>query len=161
MRRIWALTMVLCLLLCMTACGKDSTVEQAGGSEHHAMITKAVAAVKDHWRSLYETDGPGTDGHFEIKNTRVITVKKNEIKLFQNVAYIIEFVIYTDWFGSAPYYENVGRDDTVVVYRDGTMQVKDNQIRAYRSTTYQMDYSGFISKIDDYREQYNCVQKLR
>ena len=89
MSRIWALTMVLCLLLCMTACGKDSTVEQAGGSEHHAMITKAVAAVKDHWRSLYETDGPGTDGYFEIKNTRVITVKKNELKLFQNVAYII------------------------------------------------------------------------
>ena len=63
--------------------------------------------------------------------------------------------------GCAPYYENFGVNDNVVVYKNGTMDVASNLIRLYRSKTYQTDYSGFIEAIDDYHGQYNCVEKLK
>ena len=109
----------------------------------------------------YKEDDIETDGYFEIKNTRVITIKENEIELFKDVDYIIEYELYTDYMGSAPYYENCGVKNNVVVYKNGTMDVTNSLIRMYRSKTYQTDYSGFIEAIDDYQGQYNCIEKLK
>ena len=100
------------------------------------------------------------DRYFEIKNTRVLTIKENDSEQFSNIAYIIEFEIYTDIMGTAPYYYDWNYNDTVVVYQDGTMEVKTNPLIVYRSTTYSNDFSPFIEKIDDYQQQYNCTKTL-
>ena len=164
MKKCTAIIAVIILVLCFTACGKQDT-ESAGTNKeipkHHEIVTEATLQLMEYWKQSYKESGVETDGYFEIKNTRVITIKENEIELFKDVAYIIEYELYTDYMGCAPYYENFGANDNVVVYKNGTMDVVSNLIQAYRNITYQTDYSDFIEAIDDYHGQYNCTEKLK
>jgi hypothetical protein len=172
MKRLLALALALVMCLSFCACGNDENVTGEGretvscgekvSKKHHQIITRATECLKDFWKEKYKEEVYDTsDGHFEIKNTRVITIKDNDIEHFQDVAYIIEYVLYTDYLGSGPYYENIGLNNNVVVYKNDTMEVKSDVIRRYRSTTYQTDFSSFIEDIDDYCCQYNCVEKLK
>ena len=164
MKKCTAIIAVIILVLCFTACGKQDT-ESAGTNKeipkHHEIVTEATLQLMEYWKQSYKESGVETDGYFEIKNTRVITIKENEIELFKDVAYIIEYELYTDYMGSAPYYENCDIYNNVVVYTNGTMDVRSNLIRMYRNKTYQTDYSSFIAAIDDYNGQYNCIEKLK
>ena len=158
MRRFVAILALLAVVFCFTACGK----QEKKNLKHHKMVTAATAQLKKHWKQEYQDENKAdTDGYFEITNVRVITIKENDIKLFQDVAYIVEYELYTDYYGSAPYYDNYVVDDTVVVYKNGTMDVSQNLIWKYRNTAYQTDFSVFIEDIDDYGGQYNCIEKLK
>ena len=160
MKRRFALLLVVVIAFLCASCSANT--ENKPTEQHDAVITKAMEELKDCWEGLYKESKVETDGYFEIKNTRVLTIKENNIAPFDKVKYIIEFELYTDYYGSAPYYEDVGVYDTVVVYDDGTMEVEaSNLIRAYRSKTYQTDYAGFIQTVDDYRGYYNSVEKLK
>lgn len=102
------------------------------------------------------------NGYFEIKNTRVIEIGDTDIELFKDIDYIVEFVLFTDYFGSAPYYSSIGISDTVVVYSDGTMEVPNmNLLTAYRSRYYSTDFSDIIKKVYDCKDKYNCVEYLK
>ena len=164
MKKCTAIIAVIILVLCFTACGKQDT-ESAGTNKeipkHHEIVIEATAQLMEYWKQSYKESGVETDGYFEIKNTRVITIKENKIELFKDVAYIIEYELYTDYMGCAPYYENCGVNNNVVVYKNGTMDVVNNLIRLYRNTFFQTDYAGFIEAIDDYHGQYNCTEKLK
>ncbi len=151
MKKLCSLLLVLCLIFSLYACGTDE----------NNMVSKAVSMLENHWEDLYEDSKVETDRHFEIKNTRVVNIKENNTEEFKNIDYIVEFVLYTDYFGSAPYYQNVGMDDTVVVYKDGKMEVRRNLINLYRSKYYSNDFSNFIKSIDDYGDKYNCIEKLK
>lgn len=154
MKKICALVLCALMLLCLASCKKT----QAG---HDQVLTDAVSAVKDYWQAMYDESTAETDGYFEIKNTRLITIGENELREFENVAYLVEFVLYTDYFGTAPYHDNACAYDTVIVYKDGTMEVTSNRIWHYRTTTYETDYSAFIAAIDDYHDTYNCIETLK
>ena len=41
--------------------------------------------------------------------------KDNAVSMFNNIGYIVKFVLYTDYYGSAPYYSNAGIYDTANV----------------------------------------------
>lgn len=151
MKKLYSLLLVLCLIFSLSACGTDK----------NDIVSKAVSVLENHWEDLYEDSKVETDGHFEIKNTRVVNIKENNTEEFKNIDYIVEFILYTDYFGSAPYYQNVGIDDTVVVHKDGTMEVQRNLINLYRSKYYSNDFSDFIKSIDDYGDKYNCIEDLK
>ena len=164
MKRLIAILVLIAIVFCFAACGRqkqESSVADAGNLKHHEIVTDATQQLKQYWKQHYKEDDIETDGYFEIKNTRIITIKENKIELFKDVDYIIEYELYTDYMGSAPYYENCGVNNNVVVYKNGTMDVKSNLIRMYRNKTFQTDYSGFIEAIDDYQDQYNCIEKLK
>ena len=114
MKKVCYLLLVLCLIFSLSACGTNEK----------NIASKAVSVLKNHWEAVYDQPNLETDGYFEIKNTRVINIKENTTEEFKNIDYIVEFVLYTDYYGSAPYYQIVGTDDTVVVYKDGTMEVQ-------------------------------------
>ena len=150
MKKLYSLLLVLCLIFSLSACGTDK----------NDIVSKAVSVLENHWEDLYEDSKVETDGHFEIKNTRVVNIKENNTEEFKNIDYIVEFILYTDYLGSAPYYQNVGIDDTVVVYKDGTMEVQRNLINLYRNKYYSNDFD-FIKSIDDYGDKYNCIEDLK
>ena len=157
MKKLIAILLVLTLTFSLAACGKKP--------KHDSMVKKAIAELKEYWEDLYDEDedkGLDTDRYFEIKNTRVVTFKENDLQEFgfDKIAYIVEFEIYTDFFGSAPYYVNPGMENNVVVYKDGDMEVQNGVIRNYRNCTYETDYSDFIETIDDYRDKYNWSGEL-
>lgn len=158
MKKILAILLVLALTFSLAACSKKP--------KHDAMIKEAIGELKDHWKDLYDEDEDSDldpDRYFEIKNTRVITLKDNDIEEFdlKDIAYIVEFEIYTDYFGSAPYYVNPGMHNNIVVYKDGDMKVQSSVINKYRNITYNTDYSDFIESIDDCHGAYNCAEKLK
>ena len=163
MKRFFVLLLAVVMLLALVSCSKAEPEESKKKLEHHEMVTDAIKLLKEHWQEFYEESEVETDRYFEIKNTRVITLKDNDIEFanIQDIAYIVEFVIYSDYWGSAPYYSNAGLYDEVVVYKDGEMEMGPNIIRQYRNKTYNTDFSDFIASVDDYGDAYNCTRKLQ
>ena len=154
MKKLCSLILVLCLIFSLSACGNDNFQKE--------LVDEAIKELKSSWEDIYDDSSVKTDGYFEIKNTRVIEIKKNDIEEFEDVDYIIEFVLYTDYFGSAPYYSNVGVTDSVVIYDNGDMEVSNvNILRMYSSRYYTYDYSDIIKEVNDYGDKYNCVENLK
>ena len=156
MKRILALLTATILLFSCSACA-------GGGSrKHNEIIVSAVDELKAHWKTLYDASSRHTDRYFEIKNTRVITLKGNDVERFSDVAYLIEFVLYTDYMGSSPYYEYTDQANTVIVYKSGYMEVANmNPIKTHRFNTFDYDISGYIKAIDDYHDKYNSAEYLK
>ena len=153
MKRAIAILLILFLLVGMSACGKP---------EKDETVLQAIQELKEAWKQDYATRATHTDGYFEIKNTRVIYIKDNSVAHFEDVACIVEFELYTDYYGSAPYYMDAGRLDSVTVYKDGTMEVNPmNPILIYSRATYTTDFSDLIGAITDYGTQYNQTTKLK
>ncbi len=153
MKRALAVLSAFTLIFSLFSCGANTNEDDA--------VAKAVDTLKEHWKTEYKEAGADTDGYFEIKNTRVINIKENTTEEFKNVDYIVEFVLYTDYFGSAPYYQSAGTDDTVVVYTDGTAKVQSNLINQYRTKYFSNDFSVFLGSIEDLGDKYNCIEKLK
>ncbi len=151
MKKALPLVLVFVLMLILPSCQNDKQDKK---------ISAAVAELKSYWKDFY-SENEKTNGYFEIKNTRVIHIKENDTEEFQDVDCIVEFVLFTDDFGSAPYYVHFLQYDCVVVYRDGTMEVQNNPISKYRATYYVIDYSHFIGSVEDLGGQYNCIEKLK
>lgn len=150
-RRAFTFLLVLTLTFCISACGVNE----------NDRVSAAVNELKNHWQDVYNDSKVDTDGYFEIKNTRIINIKNNTTEEFKDVDYIVEFVLYTDLFGSAPYYQIAGIDDTVVVYKNGTTEVQSNLINRYRTKHFTNDFSEFIKSIEDCGDKYNCTEKLK
>jgi len=148
------LPVILCLLFvfALTSCGKD---------EHKEMVEEAVEELRSEWEDIYDESKNKTDGYFEIKNTRVIELKNTKVEAFKDIDYIIEFVLYTDYYGLSPYYLMAGVSDSVIVYEDGDMEVsKTHLLYQYFKMFYVSDYSEFVKDIIDYGDKYNCVEYL-
>jgi len=153
MKRLLAIMLSLVLVLSLTACG----------SKHDDIIEKAITELEKIWVDQYSEHHSSikTDGYFEIKNTRVIEIKDNENEMFKDIDYVIEFVLFTDYYGSAPYYYNVGIYDTVVVYKNGKTEASSKTpFLQYVVQTYSTDYSDFIESVTDYGDKYNCKKHL-
>lgn len=115
-------------------------------------ISKALKALEKQWSD------------YQILNTRIIIVKENNTDIFSDIDYIVEFVLFTDYYGSiygdsTPYYSNAGIYDTVIVYKDGTAALNmQNPFNSYRTLTYSSDFTQIIEKIEDFGNLYNNVQ---
>lgn len=158
--------LVLTLVFSMTACGgtqnRSGEIDIKDNYRHKAIINDAIEELKSEWERIYDDSVADTDGYFEIKNTRLIEIGNNDTEELKDIDYLVEFVLYTDYLGSAPYYSSVGLSDTVIVYKDGTMTVPSkNSLRAYSQRHYSYDYSDIIKDIFDYGSKYNCTEYLK
>lgn len=161
MKRIFAVILLVAMVLTLAACGKK---DPAAAGKHQDVITKAVTEVKKSWQKSYDEDaanGAKTERYFQIVNTRVVTLQGNAGGEFQNVGYVVEFDIYSDYFGTAPYYQNAKVNNNVLVYFDGRMEVGSNVIKHYADKTGKTDLSDLILSVDDYQGAYNCTEKLK
>ncbi len=128
-------------------------------------VETAITALKQHWiKTFAEYD---RDGYLEITHTRVVEIDYNKNKEFAEmfeswgkIEYIVEFDLYTDYYGTAPYYQNIKYDDTVVIYKNGSAEVKTNPLKLYSTKTYSYDYSKIIVGIEDYDISFNQVFDL-
>lgn len=146
------LVFVLLLCLCLSGCGK-----------HDEMIEEAIEELEDHWTEIYDTSRKNTakDRYFEIKNTRVITLQEETIG---DVEYIIEFVLYTDYYGSEIPVDAAmaNGDSAVAVHRDGSMRVVSDTtiIMRYASFYLMGEDATIVKSVDDYGDKYNCKKTL-
>lgn len=162
MKKIIALLLVLVLSLALCACNNKNEDDDDDDDKprRDPIVTKAVDKLEEHWRELYSESDEG-NGYFEIKNTRLITLKECDHESLKDIEYIVEFVLYTDCVGTAPYYQNVRWADNVIIYKDGTMEVTTSRINVYTSKTFSTDLSDIIESIDDFDDAYNRVKWLK
>ena len=153
LKKTLAIVLVAMVLLGMVACGEE---------EKDVTITRAVDALKASWSEYYRDSAVENDGYLQIANTRRIVFKENTVKDMKNIAYVVEFLLYTDYYGSAPYYvQTTGIMDTVIVYKDGTLEVGSNPLKAYSSQYYSWDFSAFVESVENLGNQYNITEKLK
>lgn len=150
------LLMVLGLTVMLTACGGK---KKADSPE----VMEGIDVLTEKWAEIYSDDRYEGDKHLEIRNTRVVQINPDTtVTEFQDVDYIVEFILFTDYFGSGPYYENVGVYDSVVVYKDGTACVETkNPLSVYRAINYITDFSDIIESMSDYGNAYNQTIQLQ
>ena len=108
--------------------------------ESAAYVQDAINVLQAKWRSNFATwnfemrnrrqsDSASSDGTLKILNTRLLYVDSNTAnqelyeEYFKDVKVIVEFELYSDDYGSAPYYVNVARDNAVWIMEDGSVQM--------------------------------------
>lgn len=130
-------------------------------------VDLAISALTLQWKELYKEDKAG-DGHLEIVHTRVVKIDPTADNEFFSkldkgnlIEYMVEFTLYSDYFGSAPYYHNANTCDTVIIYSDGTTNVGVNVLRLYSTRTYSYDYSKLVKNVKDYGTAFNKTIDLR
>lgn len=148
-KRTAALLLALALVLSMAGCGTGSTVSDA------------VDLLKASWAEYYKESAVENDGCLQLVNTRLITFRENHVQDMQNIAYVVEFVLYTDYYGSSYHVLTTGIMDTVTVYKDGTMEVGSNPLKAYSNKYYSWDYSAFVESVEDLGDAYNFTENLK
>lgn len=130
------------------------------------IIHQAIKTLKDYWRTEVYNGMRSTseNGYLAIRYTRVVYIQEEpevpENNMLQNMICFVEFVVMSDYMGSAPYYEHVGQNECVGFYRDGTFSVMPNPIVWYRSRSFNTDYSDIILSISERNAEFNCEFEL-
>lgn len=158
MKRFSCILLMLCCLFALPV----TTV-----SEEEQPLAPVIDTLKAAWTAEYQNFGV-TDGYFEIKNTRVITIKDDVSAageyaeaFFGEIAVIYEFILMENWYNAAPYYASTGAMNNVVLYKDGTLEIAPRSLfHDYRARTYSMDFTGIIESIEDLGPAYNEVCDL-
>lgn len=161
------------LLFSLSACGDKKKTENGDGKGSDKRVTDAIVVLSDYWNECYEgryegTDKKVEDKYLEITNTTIINIKdtveseefSEAIEKFQDIDYIVEFDLRSNYFESSPYHYNVGIANCVMVHKDGTTEVNQNLFNIYRSRTYSSDFSAIIDSIEEFHGEYDRVIEL-
>ena len=186
MKRILAAILLLALLA-LPALAENKEPKNApvpaqteAGGDYDGIVLPAVAVLVDAWRDIYHDpqyaeEYAGHSGYLEIKNTRIIRIQdeprsaRNETgepdkatELFGDVAYIVDFLIYADYYCSEPYYMNPNQYTSVIGYKNGRIEVYGpaSLLQVYSGRAYEYYYSGIIEEIIDLNGAYNAVYHL-
>ena len=173
-RRMPAILLALVLLLTGLAlpAGAEETarIEPWGTPEEAARLARDI--MLQAWRSNYADDGIG-DGYLEIRSMRVFAIREHPeafrsdgqpvegLTMFDDMAYVVEFSLLTDYMGTAPYYFDYRINDHLVLYRDGSAKIQLNPFRSFTSRYYINDYTGIIASVTDLGTALNGVWDLK
>lgn len=157
----------LLMLLLFSAC----TGGESKSREHDSEIQTALTEIQKQWKSLY-SETPEAEPYLEVKNTRLIFLREDREDTLEDTGMdedylaeadiIVEFVLFSDYMGSAPYYENIGIYDCVAFNRDGSIKVLDrNPFQLYRARTYNSDFSDIIESIEDCGSSYDQIIAIK
>ncbi len=129
-----------------------------------AMAKEAIELLTEKWEEIYEDNDIfdiETDKIIIIKNTRLIKIKDNDSEIFKDVDYVMEFILLSDYYGVAPYYMNIGIENFVLFYKDGTAEVyKTDPFLYHASRTYDYNFDEFVDKVTDLDDRYNRTIKI-
>ncbi len=133
-----------------------AVVEYERQKETYApLVATAKEAVFAEWEKILGKNPNANDGHVEIANTRLIKIADNDNAYFKDVDCVIEFVVRTDYNGTAPYYANAGTFDDVVFYRDGTCKAVTGFFGTFVAKNKDADLGGVIEKTIDFGTDFN------
>lgn len=154
MKKVILLMIMVILIFSIVGCRKKP------GNDYDSEIGTALNVVKEAWIKYYSNFD--MEPYLEIKNTRIIFIKDNAVDEYDKFAeydYIVEFILFTNIFGSSPYYMEV--TESVVVYKDGRTELqRENPLKVYRSIMYKTNYSDIIKAVVDLGSEYNQVLEL-
>ncbi len=168
-RRMISLALVLLTALAVLA---PAALAGAAEKSEAELVAQATEALKAYWlQEVYKGNGSSEQGYLEILHTQVsyisdeaASLPEEDVKgrLFHDVYCVVDFVLLSDLYGTAPYYLDANAYYSVAIYRDGSAEVMVNSLfRLYASRTYIYDFSDIISSISNCGSDYNAVFLLR
>ncbi len=131
-------------------------------------VKLAISELTSHWKEWYN-DYEFGDGYLEIIHTRVVEIDPSQDSKFSTmeyvdraneIKYIVEFDIYTDYRDSAPYYDKTEQYNNVIIYKDGTSKVTSKVLERYGNIIYDYKYSKVLVNVKDYGDSFNRVINL-
>lgn len=138
-----------------------------------AMMQTAIQTLVEHWKNEVYGDSimEGSDGYLEILAAQVTYIRKDfalqtefapaAADMFQNVYCVVDFVLLSDYYATAPYYCDAGIDNCIVIYRDGTMEFSGIPLFLnYRARTFSNDFSAIIERVERYDVGENNIYYL-
>ena len=156
------LLLSLTVLLILSGCGSTKTeTQKVKGNDKR--VLDAIEIISGCWNENYTNSKLNIeDKYLEITNTKIVNIKPNDISLFKNIDYIVEFSLESNFYNSAPYYSNIGsRDSFVAVYTDGNCEVLGtNPFHSYIRQNGPTDFEDIIESIDNYHGEYDQVLEL-
>ncbi len=163
MKKPFAVLMALLMIFFLSACGE---IKNTVSTPEDSIVNIAITALKQQWKELYSEDmyDVTNDKRLEIIHTQVLTIDADTDDEFskivengENISYIVEFELLTNWFNSAPYYTNNKIYDTVIIYKDATTKVTSNLSSIYSKKAFNYNFEDFLVKINDYGSSFNEV----
>lgn len=139
------------------------------------LVSQAANLLKDYWRTKVFAPGKYVSneerGYLEILNTRVTYIRHDFAtqaeydtktdSMFSNVYCVIDFVLLSDYYGSAPYYNNIDMYNCIVVNLDGSMEMSNLPFfDLYRSRSFNTDFSPIIESVHNLGSAYDAVYYL-
>lgn len=156
MKQIISVLLSCCLLLSAGGCARQQQAEVP--PQYDALVTLALQAMKDKWENDYYADFAPEEKYLEVKNTRLFVIKDGQGEpYFEDAAYVVEFVLFSNLMRSAPLYLDLNTGDSVVIKKDGTAEVGIDIVKVYMARTYSTDFSGIIEEIYDFQDRYDQV----
>ncbi len=168
-RKILFVILSVILLLSVVGC-KNNTIKQ--GTDQRVLV--AIESLANKWKESYTEleeiqEASIEDRYVQILHTRIVNIKdeldsnnQNEHQdIFEDIDYIVEFELLTNYLGTAPYYMNLKHCDSVIVYRDGKIEVTNNRFKHYSAITFSNDFSAIIESIEDFGSEYNQILDLK
>ena len=166
--KVLVLLLTSILILSLVGC----TANIAGNNNDTATsederVLDAINILKQQWEKDYNEFNI-EDKYLEIVNTTIINIKDHIDPeetydygyLFEDVDYIVEFELLSNFMETSPYYNNIGTFNCVIVYKDGTSEVSKNLLNQYKSTTYSADFSPIIESVECFHGEYDQVLDL-
>ena len=166
MRRIPALALACCMAL--TSCAAPAKRIEPWGTPE-----EAARAARDILLEARKADQRITTDCLDIRSTRVFTIAEHpealrydgspepKASMFDGMAYVVEFILLTDEYGSSPYSFFSGTNDHVILYRNGDSSVRMSPFRQYSNMVYNWDYTGIITEVTDLGTRFNGVWHLK
>ena len=141
-------------------------------TDEPSLVEKATDLLLSTWKNKVYGDYAGSEhGYLEIVHTQITYIKKSYAArdltgkagddLFHNVFCVIDFMLLSDYYGSAPYYVNTDYYSSIIVYRNGEMEaVSVSPFKRYIGITYRTDFSEMIESVHDCGDKYNAAFNL-
>lgn len=76
-----------------------------------------------------------------------------DAEFFKDIDCIVEFVLFSDYYGTAPYYLNTNIMDSVAIYKDGTCKMFE--MRHYIQKNYDNKLSAIKYDVIDLEDKFN------
>lgn len=173
MRKLFTLLLALALALVCCPAGAESAEAAApwGTPEEAALAARDM--LLEAWKAEYaDPRMPHRSGDLDIRSTRVFAIAEHPevfmpdgspmkaASMFDGMAYVVEFVVLTDYYGTGYPIITTGYNDHVILYRNGSGKVGTSPIRQYFGRTYSYDLDGIVTEITDLGGQLNGVWDL-
>jgi len=158
--------LIFTVVLLLTSC------KQSSAPSEDERILNAIDVLSEYWSNEYNelnerSQDKYKDKYLEIVNTRIINIKdeidsSKEAEFFQNIDYIVEFELVSNYYNTSPYYFNAGINNCVVVLKDGTMSLEGHSpLNSFRAAAYETDFSSFTESIEDFHGEYDRVLEIK
>lgn len=154
------------ILFVLLICASCSVIP----SRFEKQVKESIELIKEETYKAFDELSTRIDYenyYFEIKNTRVLydfkvlDDDKAANREFSNVKYIVEFIIYTNYYGASIYYNDFYPLNCVVFCEDGSKYASIDYMHKYFNYTYDYDLKHISFKIEDYGGKYNLTTDLK